>query len=66
MFPGIPSSEAANIGERNVERARRALEALRIPVVAEDTGGTHGRSALFNLNDGSVVVSSLRDRERIL
>jgi len=66
MFPGIPSSETTNIGERNVERARCALASLTIPIVAEDTGGSHGRSVVFNLSDGSVVVSSLKVGEQTL
>lgn len=66
MFPGIPSAETANIGERNVERARQVLAALRVPIVAEDTGGSHGRSVLFSLCDGSLLVSSLKIGERML
>lgn len=66
MFPGIPSPEAANIGERNADRARRTLGDLGVPLIAEDTGGTHGRSVLFNLQDGTVVISSLKVGERIL
>jgi len=66
MFPGIPSADAANIGERNVERARQALSDLGIPIVAEDTGGTHGRSVLFSLCDGSLLVTSLKAGNRVL
>lgn len=66
MFPGIPSPESANIGERNADRARRTLVNLGVPLIAEDTGGTHGRSVLFNLKDGTVVISSLKVGERIL
>jgi chemotaxis protein CheD len=66
MFPGIASSEVVNIGERNVARARQVLAAMKISIVAEDTGGTHGRSVLFDLSDGSLLVSSLKAGERTL
>lgn len=66
MFPGVTSSETANIGERNIEQARLVLAAMKIPIVAEDIGGTHGRSVLFDLCDGSLLVSSLKAGGRTL
>jgi len=48
------------IGERNVEAVKKALKELKIPLVAEDTGGSYGRTMRFFTSDGSVVVSSIR------
>ncbi len=48
------------IGERNVEAAKRTLRELKIPLVAEDTGGNYGRTMRFNVSDGTVVISSIR------
>lgn len=48
------------IGERNIEAARKALEELKIPLVAEDVGGSYGRTMRFNIADGKVVISSIK------
>lgn len=48
------------IGERNVEAVKKALKELGIPLVAEDTGGDHGRTMRFRVSDGKVTVSSIR------
>jgi chemotaxis protein CheD len=47
------------LGQRNAELARRLLAELRIPVVAEDLGGTAGRKLRFHTHDGSAWVKTL-------
>ncbi len=42
-----------DLGARNIEAARRLLEAARIPIVHEDVGGQHGRRLTFSTDDGS-------------
>ncbi len=54
------------IGEANIDAARRELQALGIPVVAERVGGTSGRTVLFDLSDGSVTVRDSHNNEEIL
>lgn len=44
------------IGDRNVAAARAALAAARIPVVAEEVGGTVGRSVSFDVGTGAMAV----------
>lgn len=51
--------ESMRIGARNIEAVKRALEELRIPLVAEDTGGSHGRTVLFRAGSGEVEVTSI-------
>ncbi|MGQ9476186.1 MAG: chemotaxis protein CheD [Actinomycetota bacterium] len=48
------------IGERNIEAAKKALRELKIPLVAEDTGGSYGRTLRFDVSDGRVVISSIK------
>jgi chemotaxis protein CheD len=48
------------IGDRNVEEVKRQLALLRIPLLAEDTGGTHARTMELYLDTGLVVVRSYR------
>lgn len=52
------SSERFNIGERNVVAVRAALSALRIPIIAHDTGLNYGRTVFFHPLNGSVDVKS--------
>ncbi len=63
MFGALLSPGIVNTGERNVEAARCALAAARIPVVAEEIGGEHGRSVYLDPVDGSVRVTSYQHPE---
>lgn len=58
MFKFETNINLGQIGERNVEAARDALQGKEIPVVVEDTGGSIGRVLDFNLNDGSIKVKA--------
>lgn len=55
-----------SVGNRNVVAARETLGALGVPIVAEDVGGDYGRSVFFHLDDGRVIVRSLRAGTRVL
>lgn len=48
------------IGDRNIEAVKKILDELRIPVEAEDTGGSYGRTMRFDVSDGTVVISSIK------
>ncbi|MDI6711926.1 MAG: chemotaxis protein CheD [Anaerosomatales bacterium] len=56
MFKG--DTLMASIGDRNVEEVKRQLGLLKIPVLAEDTGGSHARTMEFHLDTGLVIVRS--------
>ena len=66
MFSQLLPSGGVNMGERNVEATRRALEVARIPLVAHDTGGDFGRSVYFDVGSGRVTVRSLKRGELVL
>jgi chemotaxis protein CheD len=42
------SSDTIRIGPRNVEAVKLELKRLSIPIIAEDTGGSSGRTIEFN------------------
>lgn len=65
MFGSLLSS-GVNMGERNVEAARRALAAAAIPIVGEDVGGEHGRSVYVEAGTGRVRIHSLQRGDRIV
>lgn len=48
------------VGDMNVEAVKRALAAGGIPLAAEDTGGTHGRTITFYAEDGRLEISTVR------
>ena len=60
MFSQLLPAGGINMGERNVEATRRVLEAAKIRIVGQDTGGDYGRSVFYNVGEGSVLVRSLR------
>jgi chemotaxis protein CheD len=60
MFSGPKGESPINVGQRNLEAARRKLAQMEIPIFSEDSGGNHGRSVLVDLADGSVRIRSLR------
>ncbi|WP_192868180.1 chemotaxis protein CheD [Calderihabitans maritimus] len=45
-----------NIGERNIQVARKVLQELGIKLVAEDVGGNYGRTMILNTANGEVYI----------
>lgn len=58
MFRG--DSTIAGIGDRNVVEVRSQLSLLRIPILAEDTGGNYARTVELHLDTGLLIVRSYR------
>jgi chemotaxis protein CheD len=65
MFGSLMSA-GVNVGQRNLDATRAALARLRIPVVAEETGGEVGRSVRVDPASGLVQVRSLAGGDRDL
>jgi len=51
--------ERAHLGTKNVELARRILDAHAIPIVAEDVMGVRGRKLVFHTDSGIALVRLL-------
>jgi chemotaxis protein CheD len=51
-----PAESALNIGRRNQEAIEAILDALRIPVLARDLGGTTGRRLTLDTVSGIVAI----------
>lgn len=56
MFPGLGSKTLMNVGERNVKAVKEILKDRKIRLTAEDTGGTAGRTIVFDITTGNVAV----------
>lgn len=63
MFPTVATSPVP-IGLRNVNAARLKLQELGVPVVAEEVGGTQGRTLVFYVEDGRVEIRTLNQNTR--
>jgi chemotaxis protein CheD len=58
MFSGLSVSDFMNIGLRNVSAIKTVLKELGIKLVAEDTGGSYGRTVEFHTDSGKLIVKS--------
>ena len=53
------------IGARNVEKLHELLQARRIQIVFEDTGGHHGRSFEFDLASGQLTLRKVGEPPQV-
>jgi len=59
MFALNEPSEMMRIGARNVTSSKEKLDELKIPVIAEDTGGTYGRTIELYSDDGRLLIKTI-------
>jgi chemotaxis protein CheD len=63
IFSGFGNSASAMVklefGERTVQAINEALGAESIPLLAQDTGGNHGRTLSIRSSDGCVFVQPI-------
>ncbi len=65
MFNFGPSAHI-RIGEQNIQACTRALEALAVPIVASDTGGSSGRTLSLVVATGEVFVKTPGSQAKLL
>ncbi len=53
------------IGEKNVMAARKELQHIGIPIIAECVGGSMGRTILFDVSNGTVYVRDAYDNKEM-
>ncbi|MDI3257249.1 MAG: chemotaxis protein CheD [Kyrpidia sp.] len=66
MFTFAGKNDLLKIGPRNVEASRRALAKWSIPVVAEDVGGSTGRTIELYSEDGRLWIRTVRGGSIVL
>ncbi|NTV88865.1 MAG: chemotaxis protein CheD [Clostridiales bacterium] len=59
MFAFNDTSEIMRIGLRNAAASKEMLNALRIPIIAEDCGGNYGRTIELLSESGRLVVKTI-------
>lgn len=62
MFPSYACP--VGIGEQNIRSVMSSLEEHGIPLKGRDTGGSHGRSVVFHLESGRVVVKGFEKDDK--
>lgn len=60
--PGLANS--FDIGTRNVESARLVLNKLKLPISAEEVGGSIGRTVRLYVADGRMTIRMMGGQER--
>ncbi|GIN11205.1 chemotaxis protein CheD [Shouchella clausii] len=66
MFKHAVKREFMQIGERNAAAARETFARLGITLVAEDTGGTKGRTIQYDVKTGELAVRTVHHGQMIL
>ena len=57
MFAGS-ANNILKVGERNIAASLQVLASLAIPVVANDTGGNHGRTIELHTESGALKIKT--------
>jgi chemotaxis protein CheD len=60
--PGLANS--FDIGTRNVDTAHVILKTLRLPISAEEVGGSTGRTVRMYITDGRMTIRMMGGQER--
>jgi len=66
MFGRSQNNDMLKIGERNATAGLAILRQLSIPVKANDTGGSHGRTIELNLETGSLKIKTVGLGEKFI
>lgn len=59
MFAFSSNNDMLRVGDRNVEATKKTLRELSIPLVAEDTGDSYGRTIEFFPETGELRIRSV-------
>ncbi|MBB6216501.1 chemotaxis protein CheD [Anaerosolibacter carboniphilus] len=59
MFSFSNKNDIMKIGERNVAATKEILDGLRIPIIAEDTGGNFGRTIELYSDTGILLIKTI-------
>ena len=66
MFGRSQNNDMLKIGERNAAAGLAILRQLSIPVKANDTGGSHGRTIELSLETGAIKIKTVGLGEKVI
>jgi chemotaxis protein CheD len=64
MFAFANATDIMRVGARNAEAVKKILRNMGIKVIAEDTGGTYGRTVSIDLVSGAYKVKTIDKGEK--
>lgn len=64
MFAFSGGGGAMRVGDRNVAASLKKLQELRIPVLAQDTGDSYGRTVIFYPETGDYIIKAVGKPEK--
>ncbi len=66
MFAFGSKNDLIRVGERNVLASKQKLSEMKIPLLAEDTGETYGRTVVFYPKNGELYIRSVGKSEKVI
>ncbi len=66
MFAFQSSNQAMRVGDRNVQATLKKLKEMNIPVLAQDTGDSYGRTVIFYPENGNFVIRAVGRPEKTI
>jgi len=66
MFGRTQNNDMLKIGERNSAASTAILKQLGIPIVANDTGGSHGRTIELFMDTGALKIRTVGAGEKFI
>lgn len=63
---GSAKSDMIRVGERNVLASKKTLSEMKIPLLAEDTGETYGRTVVFYPENGNFIIRAVGKPEKMI
>ena len=66
MFSFQNKADLVRVGDRNVEASKKKLKELKIPIIAEDTGDSYGRTVIFYPENGNYVIRAVGKPEKVI
>ena len=66
MFAFQSNNQTMRVGDRNVQATLKKLKEMSIPVLAQDTGDSYGRTVIFYPENGNFVIRAVGKPEKII
>jgi chemotaxis protein CheD len=66
MFAFQTTNNSMRVGDRNVQATLKKLKEMSIPVLAQDTGDSYGRTVIFYPENGNFVIRAVGKPEKII
>ena len=66
MFSFQGNDTMMRVGDRNVEAVKKKLAELKIPILAQETGDSYGRTVIFYPETGDFVIRAVGKPEKVI